>query len=114
MRAPIYEHSLKLWEGLEDDLGYPIFFSQRGVLKLAHSLQDVRDSVRRVEANVLNGVDAEWLEPDEVKSCARSSISRRMCGIRCSAPPTNRAAESPNTIRSLGVSHAGPMRRAWI
>ena len=55
----IYEHSLKLWEGLEDDLGYPILFSQRGVLNLAHSLQDVRDSVRRVEANVLNGVDAK-------------------------------------------------------
>src|SRR5467141_1946493 len=37
--AQIYEHSLKLWEGLEDDLGYPILFSQRGVLNLAHSLQ---------------------------------------------------------------------------
>ena len=45
--SAIYEHSLKLWEGLEDDLGYPILFSQRGVLNLAHSLQDVRDSVRR-------------------------------------------------------------------
>ena len=51
--SAIYEHSLKLWEGLEDDLDYPILFSQRGVLNLAHSLQDVRDSVRRVEANKL-------------------------------------------------------------
>lgn len=41
----IYEHSLKLWEGLEDDLGYPLMFSQRGVLNLAHSLQEIRDSV---------------------------------------------------------------------
>ncbi len=65
--AAIYEHSLKLWEGLEDDLGYPILFSQRGVLNLAHTLQDVRDSVRRVEANKLNGIDAEWLDPDEVR-----------------------------------------------
>ena len=65
--AAIYEHSLALWEGLEEDLGYPILFSQRGVLNLAHTLQDVRDSVRRVEANKLNGVDAEWLEPDEVR-----------------------------------------------
>ena len=30
-------------------------------------LQDVRDSVRRVEANKLNGVDAEWVDADEVK-----------------------------------------------
>src|SRR5215468_6057245 len=63
----IYEHSLKLWEGLEEDLDYPILFSQCGVLNLAHSLQDVRDSVRRVEANKLNGVDAEWLDPDKVR-----------------------------------------------
>ena len=42
--AGIYEHSLKLWEGLEEELDYPILFSQRGVLNLAHTLQDVRDS----------------------------------------------------------------------
>src|ERR1044071_10070197 len=48
--AGIYEHALKLWEGLAEELDYPILFSQRGVLNLAHSLQDVRDSVRRVEA----------------------------------------------------------------
>jgi sarcosine oxidase subunit beta len=65
--STIYEHSLQLWESLEEDLGYPILFSQRGVLNLAHSLQDVRDSVRRVEANRLNGIDAEWLDPDEVR-----------------------------------------------
>jgi sarcosine oxidase subunit beta len=65
--AGIYEHSLKLWEGLEADLEYPILFSQRGVLNLAHNLQDVRESVRRVEANRLNGVDAEWLDPQQVK-----------------------------------------------
>ena len=74
--AAIYEHALKLWEGLEDDLGYPILFSQRGVLNLAHTLQDVRDSVRRVEANKLNGIDAEWLDPDEVrKICPIVNIS---------------------------------------
>ena len=65
--SAIYEHALTLWEGLEDDLGYPILFSQRGVLNLAHTPQDVRDSVRRVEANKLNGIDAEWLETDEVR-----------------------------------------------
>ncbi|MDA8068387.1 MAG: sarcosine oxidase subunit beta family protein [Actinomycetota bacterium] len=64
--AGLYEHALQLWEGLSEELDYDILFSQRGVLNLAHSLQDVRDSVRRVEANRLNGVDAEWLEPEEV------------------------------------------------
>ncbi len=65
--ATIYEHSLKLWEGLQDDLGMSILFSQRGVLNLAHSEQDVRDGVRRVEANRLNGIDAEWLDPKDVQ-----------------------------------------------
>jgi len=74
--AGIYEHALKLWEGLEQELDYPILFSQRGVLNLAHSLQDVRDSVRRVHANRLNGVDAEWLEPEQVKEvCPIVNIS---------------------------------------
>jgi sarcosine oxidase subunit beta len=64
--SAIYEHSLKLWEGLEADLGFDVQFSQRGVMNLAHDLSEVRSSQRRVHANRLNGVDAEWLEPDEV------------------------------------------------
>ncbi|GAA4763655.1 sarcosine oxidase subunit beta family protein [Citricoccus nitrophenolicus] len=65
--AAIYEHSLKLWEGLPEELEYDFLFSQRGVMNLAHTLQDVRESQRRVNANVLNGVDAEWLDPQQVK-----------------------------------------------
>jgi sarcosine oxidase subunit beta len=64
--AAIYEHSLKLWEGLEQDLGFDLSFSQRGVLNLAHDLQEVRGSLRRVNANALDDVDAEWLTPAEV------------------------------------------------
>jgi len=74
--AAIYEHSLKLWEGLEDELGADLQFSQRGVMNLAHDLGDVRSSVRRVEANRLNGVDAEWLTPEDVQAfCPILSIS---------------------------------------
>jgi sarcosine oxidase, subunit beta len=64
--AAIYEHSLKLWEGLGADLDFDIQFSQRGVLNLAHDLGDVRSSLRRVNANRLNAVDAEWLTAEEV------------------------------------------------
>ena len=41
-----------------------MLFSQRGVLNLAHNLHDVREGVRRVHANRLNGVDAEWLDAE--------------------------------------------------
>lgn len=63
----LYEHALKLWEGLSQELNINVMFSQRGVLNLAHSVTDVRDSIRRVEANRLNGVDAEWLSAQEVR-----------------------------------------------
>ncbi len=65
--AGMYEHSLKLWETLDVDLDYPILFSQRGVLNLDHSLTDIRDSRRRVAANRLNGVDAEWVDAKGAK-----------------------------------------------
>src|SRR6478672_6118233 len=68
--------SNKLWEGLEEELGAELQFSQRGVMNLAHDLGDVRSSIRRVEANQLNGVDAEWLTADDVKaSCPIVNIS---------------------------------------
>ena len=56
-----------LWETLPQELDYEILFSQRGVLDLAHDLHDVRETRRRVFANRLNGIDAEWLEPDDVR-----------------------------------------------
>jgi sarcosine oxidase, subunit beta len=64
--AAIYEYALQLWERMSGELDCDVLFQQCGVLNLAHSLQDVRDGVRRVEANRLNGIDAEWLEPSEV------------------------------------------------
>ena len=65
--AHLYEHSMKLWEGLSQDLNYNVMFSQRGVLNLGHSLQDMRDINRRVNANRLNGIDGEVLDAKQVK-----------------------------------------------
>jgi sarcosine oxidase subunit beta len=65
---PFYEWSMKLWEGLEQDLNYNTMVSQRGVLNLYHS--DVqRDAfARRGNAMRLHGVDAELLGRDEVRA----------------------------------------------
>ena len=65
--ARLYDHAVKLWEGLSSDLNYNVMFSQRGVLNLAHTLGDVRESQRRVNALQLNGVDSEWLDTAAVK-----------------------------------------------
>ncbi|MDX1593832.1 MAG: sarcosine oxidase subunit beta family protein [Gammaproteobacteria bacterium] len=65
--AALYEKSLKLWEGLSQELNYNLMFSQRGVYNLGHNLQDMRDIERRVAANRLNGIDGEVVYADELK-----------------------------------------------
>jgi len=64
--SQLYEKSMQLWEGLSQDLNFNVMFSQRGVMNLAHSLQEVRDTRRRINANRYNGVDGEWLTPEQV------------------------------------------------
>ena len=66
--AHLYEKSMQLWENLSQELNYNVMFSQRGVLNLGHSLQDMRDIQRRVSANRLNGIDGELLDASQVKS----------------------------------------------
>ena len=65
--AHLYEHAMKLWEGLSQDLNYNVMFSQRGCLNLGHTLQDMRDIERRVNANRLNGIDGEVLDAQQIK-----------------------------------------------
>src|SRR5579884_3570131 len=64
--AQFYELSLKLWEGLSRDLNFNVMFSQRGVVNLAHSDAQRDAYLRRGNAMRLNGIDAEWLNRDEV------------------------------------------------
>jgi sarcosine oxidase subunit beta len=65
--AALYEHALKLWETMSQELNYNVMFSQRGVMNLAHNQHDLRELSRRVNANRLNGVDSELLDARQVK-----------------------------------------------
>jgi len=64
---PFYEWSLKLWEGLEQDLNYNAMVSQRGVLNLFHSDAERDAAARRGNAMLLHGSDAELLHRDAVR-----------------------------------------------
>jgi sarcosine oxidase, subunit beta len=66
--AALYDHALKLWEGLAQTLNYNVMFSPRGVMMLAHSVHDEQIIKRHVHANRCNGVDNEWLTPEEAKA----------------------------------------------
>jgi len=64
---PFYEWSMKLWEGLEQDLNYNAMVSQRGVLNLYHSDAQRDAFARRGNAMHLAGADAEMLDADAVR-----------------------------------------------
>ena len=65
--AHFYEHGMKLWEGLSQDLNFNLMFSQRGVLNLAHSDAQIDALHRRGNAMRLNGIDAEILNLQKIK-----------------------------------------------
>jgi sarcosine oxidase subunit beta len=64
----LYDHALKLWEGLAQALNYNVMFSPRGVMMLAHSVHDVQVLKRHLHANRAHGVDNEWLTPEQAKA----------------------------------------------
>ena len=59
---PFYEFSMKLWEGLEQEINYNAMVSQRGVLNVFHSDAQRDAYARRGNAMRLHGVDAELLD----------------------------------------------------
>src|ERR1700674_3749674 len=68
--TPFYEWSMKLWEGLEQDLNYNAMISQRGVLNLYHS-DGQRDAfARRGNAMRMHGIDADLLDAKGVRKLA--------------------------------------------
>jgi len=65
--AALYEHALKLWETLSQELNYNMMFSQRGVVNLAFTRHELVEMERRCGALRLNGIDCELLTPQEVR-----------------------------------------------
>jgi sarcosine oxidase subunit beta len=75
--AGIYEHALKLWDGLSQDLNYNVMYSARGVMMLSHNIHDQQVFKRHIHANRLNGIDNEWLTPEQAQEfCPPLDISR--------------------------------------
>ena len=84
--AAIYEHSLKLWETLADELDYDLLFSQRGVhepgpqpgRRARGAAPGQREPAQRHRRRVAR-------RPTTSAGSARSSTSRPTCAIRSSA-----------------------------
>ncbi|MFN7268602.1 MAG: sarcosine oxidase subunit beta family protein [Cereibacter sp.] len=65
--ATLYEKARSLYETLSQELNYNVMFSPRGLLMLAQTHHEVRGYLRTVHANMLQGVQTEWIGPDRVK-----------------------------------------------
>jgi len=60
------EYSLKLWEGMTDELNYNVMFSQRGAVFLGHSDADMTQLAQRGDALRAQGIDADLMSRPEI------------------------------------------------
>ena len=65
--SEFYSHSLKLWEGLEPELNYNVMHSQRGQIALFHSDGQRDAAVRRANAMINRGDEAEMLSQADLR-----------------------------------------------
>ena len=100
--AHLYDHAVKLWDGLSQELNYNTMYSKRGVMMLAHNVHDIQSFKRHIHANRLNGVDNEWLTPEEAKAYC---------------PPLNIAADARYPVLGAALQRRGGTARhdtvAW-
>ena len=68
--ARFYDASIKLYEGLSQDLNFNLLFSQCGHLTLAHADRAMFVMANRAEVNRLAGIDSRLIYPDEIKQLA--------------------------------------------
>ncbi len=68
--AAFYDRSVKLYEGLSQDLNFNMLFSQCGHLTLAHSDRAMFVMANRAEVNRLAGIDSRMIGPDEIRRLA--------------------------------------------
>jgi sarcosine oxidase subunit beta len=72
--ARFYDRSVKLYEGLSQDLNFNLLFSQCGHLTLAHSDRAMFVMANRAEVNRLAGIDSRLISPDEIKELAPAMV----------------------------------------
>jgi len=100
--AHLYDHAVKLWDGLSQELNYNVMYSKRGVMMLAHNVHDIQSFQRHIHANRLNGVDNEWLTPEQAKAYC---------------PPLNVSADARYPVLGAALQRRGGVARhdsvAW-
>jgi sarcosine oxidase subunit beta len=65
-----YDRSVKLYEGLAEDLNFNVMFEQRGHLTLAHNDASLRTMRWRAEVNKIEGINSSVISPEAIKEMA--------------------------------------------
>jgi sarcosine oxidase subunit beta len=72
--ARFYDRSVKLYEGLSQELNFNLLFSQCGHLTLAHSDRAMFVMANRAEVNRMAGIDSRLVYPDEIRELAPAMV----------------------------------------
>lgn len=73
-----YDESIKLYQGLSQELNFNILYSQRGHLTLAHTDAALRTSRWRAEVNKHLGIESELIYPEEIaRICPQLNMSSK-------------------------------------
>jgi sarcosine oxidase, subunit beta len=64
--VPFYHESLRLYEGLSQELGFNVLFSQQGHLTLGHTDAAMKGLRERAATNTLLGVESRIIDPKEL------------------------------------------------
>ena len=108
----IYDHAVKLWEALAQELNYNVMYSPRGVMMLAHTVHDAQMLKRILHANRANGVETSGCRRKKQRPSVRRSTSAPTSAIPCWARRCNAAAARRDTTRWPGGMRVRPTRTA--
>ena len=76
--AAFYGESVRLYEGLSDELDFNLMFSQHGHLTLAHSDRAMITMQERAEVNKLLGINSSVIDPPRIAElCPELDLSQR-------------------------------------
>ena len=106
-----YQHSLEMYQALEDEVGAAILHQAKGIFWLAHTEMALRTERARALMNTAAGAKTVMVTPAEIKELVPADRpDRRAAAIRSSARRTTSRRRPPATTGSLGRTR--PVRRS--
>ena len=76
---PLGVESVRLWETLDDELGYPTEFTQQGRVQVAVSEEEMGDLFAERDHGLRHGVDVGLIDPSEIRDMI-PGISEKILG----------------------------------